>query len=99
MTASAPPTNSVAYQSAMRSPKACAKSGRASAPRSGAEDIAHAAHGVQELPVERPIDFFPETTDQHVDDIGLGVEAVFPHVRQNHRFRYDFAGVPHQILE
>ena len=57
------------------------------------------ANRVQQLLFERPIDLFPQAADQHVDDVGLGVEAVLPHVRQDHRLRHDLAGVPHQVLE
>jgi len=31
--------------------------------------------------------------------LGLRVEVVLPHMRQNHRLRHDLAGIPHQIFE
>src|SRR3954464_8975328 len=88
--AMAPATNRVAYQSASRSPK---NSGL------GPEDIADASHGVQQLLLERAIELFAQPADEHVDDVGLRVEVVFPHVRQDHRLRHDLAGVAHQIFE
>src|SRR3954452_17102497 len=86
-----PATNSVAYQSAMRSPK---KSGRL-----GSEDISHAADRMQQPLLERPVDFFAQAADQHVDDVGLRIEVVLPDVRQDHRLRDHLAGVAHQIFE
>src|SRR6476660_1160171 len=85
-----PETNSVAYQSASRSPK-----------NSGLrpEDITHPAHGVQQLLLERPIDLLAQPADQDVDDVGLRIEVVLPDVRQDHRLRDDAADVAHEILE
>ena len=37
--------------------------------------------------------------DEHVDDVGAGIERVVPHVRQDHRLGHDAAGVAHQVLE
>src|SRR3954451_19499883 len=88
--AMAPATNSVAYQSARRRPK-----------NSGLrpEDISDASHRLQQLLLERPIDLFAQPADEHVDDVGLRIEVVFPDVRQDHRLRYDLAGVANQIFE
>src|SRR5579871_4914996 len=66
---------------------------------SPAEDIPHSPDRVQQLLLEPLVDLLPQTADQHVDDVRLRIEVVVPHVRQDHRLRYDLAGVPHQILE
>src|SRR6266850_5754999 len=89
----APVTNSVAYHSASRSPNARVKTGLRS------EDIAHAADRVQQLLLERPIDLLAQPADEDVDDVGLRVEIVFPHVRQDHRLRDDASGVAHHVFE
>src|SRR5215831_21013793 len=94
MTASEPITNSVAYQTPIRSPYTGSR-----ASRSGADDIAHAPDGVQQLLLETAIDLLAQAADEDVHDVGLRVEAVVPHVRQNHRLRNDLAGVAHQVLE
>ena len=54
---------------------------------------------MQQLLLERPIDLLAQPAHQHVDDVGLRVEVVFPDVRQDHRLRDDLAGVAHQVLE
>jgi hypothetical protein len=54
---------------------------------------------MQELLVERPVDLLAQPAHQHVNDVGLRIEAVFPHVRQNHRLRHDAAGVANQVFE
>src|SRR5262245_29846778 len=63
------------------------------------EDIADPADGLQQLPLEWPIDLVAQAADQHVDNVGLRIEVVLPHVRENHRFRDDLPGVAHQELE
>src|SRR6476620_4018773 len=94
-----PETNSVAYQSASRSPK---KRGGEKGVRplfSRPEDIANPAHGVQQLLVERPIDLLAQPADQDVHDVGLRIEVVLPDMRQNHRLRDDAPDVAHQVFE
>src|SRR5207248_8107560 len=84
-------SKSVAYQSASRSPNV-----RRFSP---AENIPDPANGMDKLLFERPIDLLAQSAHQDIDDVRLRVEAVFPHVRQNHRLRHDLAGVAHQVLE
>src|SRR5581483_10246189 len=91
----APATNSVAYQSASRSPKNSGRPERSSP----AEDISDATHGVQEFLFEWTIDLLAKPADEHIDDVGLRIEAVLPHVRQNHGFRDDSTGIAHEIFE
>src|SRR5436190_15594794 len=93
----APTTNSVAYQSAMRRPNARVSTRRRS--RSGAEDIADATHRVQQLLLEWTIDFVAQPAHEYIHDVGLRIEVIGPHMRQDHRLRDDPAGIPHQILE
>src|SRR2546423_3031149 len=85
---------SVAYHTPRRSPYA---DGGGS--RSAADDITHASHRMEQLLVEAPIDLLAQAAHEHVDDVGLGIEAVIPHVRQDHRLRDDLAHIAHQILE
>src|SRR5262249_41144057 len=65
----------------------------------GSEDISHAADRVQQLLLERAIDLLAQAADEHVYDVGLRVEVVFPHAREDHRLRHDAAAVAHQIFE
>src|SRR5689334_20109637 len=93
----APTTNRVAYHSAIRRPNARVTAGRQW--RSRAEDIANAAHRVQQFLLEGTIDLVAQPAHEHVDDVGLRIEAVRPDVREDHRLRYDPAAIPHQVLE
>src|SRR4051794_36643950 len=100
----APRTNSVAYQSAIRSPNPPRSVGpertrNGESKGSDTEDVPHAANRLQQLALERAIDLLAQAAHQHVDDVGLRVEVVFPHVRQDHRLRDDLSGVAHQVLE
>src|SRR5262245_52818615 len=87
----APAMNSVAYHSPSLRPK--------NKGRGLSEDIADATDGVQELDVERTIDLVAQAAHEHVDNVRLGIERVLPHMRQNHRLRYDLPGVSHQVFE
>src|SRR5258708_6462448 len=64
-----------------------------------ADDIADTAYGLQQFFLERPIDPVAEPAHQDIDDIGLRIEVVLPDVREDHRFRDDLAGIPHQIFQ
>src|SRR5205823_12781040 len=88
-----PTTNSVEYQRASRSPNVRVNGG------SRAEDIPDTADGLQQLLLERPIDLLAQAAHEHVDDVRLRIEAVLPHMREDHRLRHDFAGVAHQVLQ
>src|SRR5689334_21908993 len=73
---------------------------RPSVPRTSAsQHVSDAAHRVQQLALERPIDLVPEPRDQHVDDVRARIEGVSPDVREDHRLREDLAGVAQQVLE
>ena len=45
------------------------------------------------------VDFLPQLAHVHVDDIGLRVEMVIPHVFQQHGARDHLVGVAHQVGE
>jgi hypothetical protein len=45
------------------------------------------------------IDFRAQTRDMHVDDVGLRVKMVIPHVFQQHRAGNHLPGVLHQIFQ
>ena len=83
----------VAYQIASLRPKRPARSDRS------ADDIPDTPHGLQELPLERLVDLVAQPAHEHVDDVGLRVKAVLPHVGQDHGLRDDLARVPEQVLE
>src|SRR5262245_19120331 len=89
--AMAPMTKSVAYQRPRRSPNAadCVL----------AKDITYASYGLDQLRVERLVDFVPQSTHKHINDVRLGIKAVGPDMGKNHRFRHDFSGVAHQVFE
>ena len=63
------------------------------------EDIADAAHGVEELGLEVLVDLLAQPVHEDVDGVGAGVEAVVPHVRHDHGLRHHLAGMTHQVLE
>src|SRR4029079_8817936 len=93
--ASDPATNSVAYHRPRRRPNAGSNPSRTLL----SDDITHAANGLQTLGLEGRIDLVAQPADQHVDDVGLGIEVVVPDVRQDHRLRDDLPGVSHEVLE
>jgi hypothetical protein len=45
------------------------------------------------------IDFRPQARDVYVDDVGLGVEMVVPHVFQQHCAGNHLAGMLHQVFQ
>ena len=45
------------------------------------------------------VDLLAQPEHEHVDDVGLRIEAVIPDVRQDHRLRHHPAGVAHQVFE
>src|SRR6266498_5162121 len=87
-------TKSVAYHSASRRPKKRWRTGV-----SGAEDISYASDGVQQFFFKRTIDLLTQPAHEHIDDVRLRIERVFPHTRQNHRLGDDAPDVAHQVLE
>src|SRR5438309_5354884 len=48
-------------------------------------DVAHAAHGVNELRLSRVIDLLAQPRDHDVHDVGPGVEVIVPGVRSEER--------------
>src|SRR5204863_5853423 len=65
----------------------------------GAQAIAGAAHSVQQRVLELLVDLLPQAADMYVDDVGLRVEMVVPHIFQQHRPGYDMTGVAHQVFQ
>ena len=51
------------------------------------------------LLLEALVHLLAQPVHEHVHDVRPRVEAVVPHVRQDHRLRDDAAGVAHQVLE
>src|SRR5688572_3891570 len=63
------------------------------------EDITNSAEGVEHLLRKLLVDFGAQAMHEHIDYVRLRVEAVVPHVLQNHRFRDHAARMPHQVLK
>src|SRR5262245_8157157 len=63
------------------------------------DHIPGSAHGMQQLLGKALVDLAPEPRDVHVDDVGLRVEVVVPHVLEQHGERDHLAGVLHEVLE
>ena len=49
--------------------------------------------------LEVAVDLGAQAADVDVDDVGLGIEVVVPHVFQEHGAGDDLSGVAHQVLE
>src|SRR2546430_3075117 len=62
-------------------------------------DVAHAAHGVNQLRLARVIDLLAEPRDHDVHDVRPGIEVVVPGVLRDQGARHDAARMPHQVLE
>jgi hypothetical protein len=54
---------------------------------------------MQQFRREVAVDLAPQARDEHVDDVGLGIEPVRPHVFQDHRLRDGAARAPHQEFQ
>ena len=63
------------------------------------DHVSGAAHGMQQRLVEALVDLAAQPRDVHVDDVGLRVEVVVPHVLEQHGARHHLAGVLHQVFE
>src|SRR4029079_18310371 len=91
-----PATKRPAYHSPRRNPSVPRRPRR---PSIHLEDIAHTAHGRDDLLVEAAIDRVAQTVYEDVDDVGAGLEAIVVHRGEDRRLRHDVAGVAHQDLE
>src|SRR6185436_17233404 len=72
---------------------------RASASGPLFEDIAHAAHGVDQRLGERLVDLRAQTSDVDVDDVRASVEVHVPHLLGDQRPRQDVARVAREQRE
>src|ERR1700694_2452827 len=63
------------------------------------ENISDSPDGMNNLCGKIPVDLVAQPADQHVNDVGLRIEAVVPDVFQNHCFRHRTARITHQIFE
>ena len=89
------PMNIPAYQNARRMPMVPLITHDASS----SQDVSDASDRVEQL-LRRSCDrSCRETRDEHVHDVRVGIEAVAPHVRQDHRLADDLSGVAHQVFE
>src|SRR5258708_14481007 len=64
-----------------------------------ADHIPCAANRMQQSLGETLIDLRAQPRDVHVDDVGLRVEMVIPHVLEQHGASDDLTRVLHEILE
>ncbi len=64
-----------------------------------ADDIAGPPDGVQQGPIEAPVDLGAQPGDVGLHDVGLGVEVEVPDLLQQHGARHDLSGVAHQVFE
>src|SRR5215203_5071774 len=80
MIASELATNTTAYHNARRKPSVCCSRSR------HLENIADASQRLNHLLVETLVDLLPHAVHEHVDDVRPGIEAVIPHVRDDHGF-------------
>src|SRR5688572_25692689 len=87
------PLNTSAYHQASLKPSACCRRSR------HLENITNATYGVDQLLIEALVDLLAQPEHQHIDDVGPRIEAVVPHVREDHRLRHDPPGVAHQVFE
>src|ERR1019366_6980408 len=55
------------------------------------ENVAHAAHGVQQAALERRVDLGTQPLDRHLDYVGVGVEVDVPHHFGDRGLRHDLA--------
>src|SRR5579863_5290923 len=61
--------------------------------------VSGAANGVQQRGVEVAVELGPQTRHMDVDDIGLRIEMIVPHMFEQHCARDHLAGVLHEIFE
>src|SRR5437879_13138633 len=62
-------------------------------------DVAHAAHGVNQLRLARVIDLLAQPGDHDVHDVGPGLEAVVPGVLPDQGTRPDAARAPRPLRD
>ena len=63
------------------------------------DHVAHAAHGVDQLRLERLVDLRAQLADIDIHDIRQPLEALIPHVLDDHRARKHAPGIGGQVLE
>src|SRR5215203_6136943 len=59
-------------------------------------DVPNASNCVHQLLSMRGVHLLAQPVDDHVDDVGSGIEVVVPGVFGNQRPRHDSARVPHE---
>ena len=59
------------------------------------DHVTRAADGMQQRHLEALVDLGAQARDMHVDDIGLGIEMIFPDIFQQHRAGDNLSGVAH----
>src|SRR5690349_12433540 len=59
--------------------------------------ISRATHGVEKRCRKTLVELLPQAAHMHVDDVGLWIEMVIPHLLEQHGTGDDVSGVAHQI--
>ena len=63
------------------------------------ENIAHASNRVNPLGFRIFVHLVPQSADQDINHVRLGIETISPDTFQDQRLRNDLPGILHQILE
>src|SRR5436190_14331866 len=64
-----------------------------------AQPVAGSAHGFDRGPAERVVDLAPEVADVDLDDVGVAVEVLVPHVLEQVGLAHHDVGVAEEIFE
>src|SRR5688500_17829796 len=62
-------------------------------------DVADAPHRVHQLMGVSGVDLLPQPVDDHIHDVGPGIEVIVPGIFGDEGAGHDPAGVPHEIFE
>src|SRR4051794_34889211 len=85
--------------SCARSESVCRRPGPATSPTVLSQPIPGAPQRLDALPRERYVDLAAQVADVDLDDVGIAVEVLVPHVMQQVGLADDLARMPQQVLE
>src|SRR3954454_5576668 len=63
------------------------------------DHVPGAANGVQQRTLKTFVDLGAQPRNVHVDDVGLRIEMIIPHVLQQHRSRHNLPSMLHEIFQ
>src|SRR5262245_34281677 len=64
-----------------------------------ADHVSRAANRMQQCLGKTFINLRTQPRDVHIDDVGLGIEMVIPHVLQQHCAGHNLSGMLHEVFE